>query len=292
MVAQNCDACIVDLDHHCHFINNCVGRTNRHTFFKFVAAASSFGLFAARLNYWTLGHVHCPGAGLGCMMTTQAGMFWMMASAGICGLWILTLLLQQVYLIALNSSSYLATKGKDVAHFKSEFSFEDQQQQYPGCKLPQRKHFRRIWAFITRGEHRVVMHPRADDDETNVGVVVLGAQTEEAQEFLRRGQLEADKAEARAIAQAKLKEKFRWCYALGEVCTACIKPKKCNHDGCNHCPPQNSHVVQGQLLQPVQQLPVVMGKVVAVKAPGTVATGVLSNVGTVVSVVPPAISQV
>lgn len=37
---QSCDICVVNLDHHCPFVNNCVGRGNRRVFVLFTLFAS------------------------------------------------------------------------------------------------------------------------------------------------------------------------------------------------------------------------------------------------------------
>ena len=42
-MCQSCNICVVNLDHHCPFVNNCVGRGNRRVFVLFTLFASMVG---------------------------------------------------------------------------------------------------------------------------------------------------------------------------------------------------------------------------------------------------------
>lgn len=54
---MKCDRCIKGFDHHCRFINMCIGELNYHWFITLVVGvsfdlASMIGLFAASIAYY------------------------------------------------------------------------------------------------------------------------------------------------------------------------------------------------------------------------------------------------
>lgn len=49
-----CDNCVETLDHHCVWVNNCIGRRNYRYFFTFVSTGTFVGLYLA---FGSLGHV-------------------------------------------------------------------------------------------------------------------------------------------------------------------------------------------------------------------------------------------
>lgn len=57
---SQCDRCMVALDHHCTFINNCVGKGNRRLFCIFLATAVVFGTLIARSCFEVEYSQYCP----------------------------------------------------------------------------------------------------------------------------------------------------------------------------------------------------------------------------------------
>lgn len=118
-----CDTCTIDLDHHCPFVDTCVGRGNRRMFLIFCFSASTGCLFAASLMLYKMYHFNPPcGAELSSL--TKAGgesfLSWLLASVSVIvtmvyqqpevpaavllaylvGIWIMLIFGQQVALIA------------------------------------------------------------------------------------------------------------------------------------------------------------------------------------------------
>lgn len=54
---NQCDNCVMDFDHHCIFISNCVGRRNHKTFYLFLIFGSIFSILATILNSITMFYV-------------------------------------------------------------------------------------------------------------------------------------------------------------------------------------------------------------------------------------------
>lgn len=52
-----CDKCVLRFDHHCPWINNCVGAGNHAWFFIFIVAATAYSALCLFISLTTLSHI-------------------------------------------------------------------------------------------------------------------------------------------------------------------------------------------------------------------------------------------
>ena len=116
---SECDCCRVALDHHCPFVNNCVGRGNRRVFVMFCGSAgfTALGSWGAALFAQYTGH-RCEGRGIyhfgwrdvvdwqGCMiLETPAFPLITFVSFLVAG-WILSLFFYQLHSVATETTTF------------------------------------------------------------------------------------------------------------------------------------------------------------------------------------------
>lgn len=130
-----CNACVLNLDHHCGFVNNCVGHGNRRIFVWFCLTAGTGCLLASALMFFKMmgnnpqcRHTHASPAGeqgsfahkLGvvdfmytilCMLVRRTEVLAAALLAFLVGIWIFAIFFQQVALVASKSTTVLAMQA-------------------------------------------------------------------------------------------------------------------------------------------------------------------------------------
>ena len=128
-----CDACTPELDHHCHFVDNCVGVGNRRIFVAFTFFASAGCLLMACLYHHAIAHHYClnvretvlvPDASLlsvfssmyyyfvheyalnKCAFTHRPTVFALMWTAVVMVVWIGLICLSQCVMVMMETTTY------------------------------------------------------------------------------------------------------------------------------------------------------------------------------------------
>jgi hypothetical protein len=275
---QNCDACIIDLDHHCHFVNKCISRSNRHLFVKFLVSCSIYGFYAASQCRWVMEHVYCLSIIEGhtsslfgsldtanCVLSSHPGLLWNYLSTTLCAFWVSFLLVNQMYFVATETTQYYVMKERHV--IRDKYCFEG-------------RHWKNIVRFLRTGTFDVRLRPQQ-------GVVMLSSGSAEAQALLLQGEMQALSAER----MAAIKREYSWknicCKLLSivfkrsdgddDVATSDIHSGHDHHECCGH-DHQHEHVHPHHVPRSVPGvIPTVLGQVVPSSAGS-------SGYGTVVGV--------
>jgi hypothetical protein len=121
---SRCGLCVVALDHHCAFVNNCVGRGNRRVFVLFTLSASIGCALCAILSIYVqyTASDYCPYIGRGsllnlfsvqhCVAKKDLAFVVLVWLAILSSTWIGSICLSQLSFVAGNTTSYLVMKGK------------------------------------------------------------------------------------------------------------------------------------------------------------------------------------
>lgn len=150
-----CDACTPDLDHHCHFVDNCVGIGNRRIFVIFTLFASTGCLLLACLYHHVVMHHYCSNvrdavlvanpsamkifsqiyfffahefALNSCAFSHKPTVFLLMWVSIMMVIWIGLLFLTQCLMVMLETTSYESAKGvqKVTTRVKSAISMTNE----------------------------------------------------------------------------------------------------------------------------------------------------------------------
>jgi len=106
---SKCNICVVQLDHHCPFVNNCVGRGNRRVFVFFTLFAGFGCILVSVLSYYVQRQYLCPDfqGWFWAFFQSQYCAFFALPIftmiswlAGFVGFWIVCICLGQIHLIA------------------------------------------------------------------------------------------------------------------------------------------------------------------------------------------------
>jgi hypothetical protein len=121
-----CNICVISLDHHCVFVNNCVGLGNRLVFVYFTISASLGCLLYVFLSLAAEYSYYCPYVGNGssfkilfkelCMMNINPSLALIKWMSFICVIWIGAIGIGQLVMIAGETTTYETTKGRNHRH--------------------------------------------------------------------------------------------------------------------------------------------------------------------------------
>ena len=120
MHCSRCNICVVSLDHHCPFVDNCVGKGNRRVFVLFTFIASFGCMFNAMLSWIAQYTYDCPKFGTaltafplvqGCVAYNNPFFFVAPWLALLTSLWIFVLFFHQVWMVAASTTTYDLVKG-------------------------------------------------------------------------------------------------------------------------------------------------------------------------------------
>lgn len=205
------------MDHHCHFVNNCIARNNRFAFLKFCICSFIYGwyVFSTLENILVLSL--CPDVDTlyTCGINNYPGVVWTgAATAGAC-LWLLTIILNQAYFVAQETTMYDSMKGRNIDS--------------SGCRG---EHWSRLCQFLcSSGRIQNVKRRRKQ------GVVVLESGSLEARAVLQQAQQQMElsaQQEAARLANASSSSAAASRGWLGWVQSVFVhKHGDCSN--CNHC---------------------------------------------------------
>lgn len=105
-----CDLCIKDYDHHCLFLNRCIGRGNHRLFLFFILSmVIAHLLFVAMAIAYLLDQIPPGGQSLSRWLTLLGGEFWvvvLMSMNSLTLLWEVWLLREQFDTVATGTTTY------------------------------------------------------------------------------------------------------------------------------------------------------------------------------------------
>lgn len=123
MHCSQCNRCVVDLDHHCPFVNNCVAAGNRLHFVQFlIAALVAIGWWIVCFTLTTSSHctgVKGPVHTIACVTVWHRGLAICAVLAVMLWIWIAALFTSQVYMIGAATTTYDMMQGVDSPGLQS-----------------------------------------------------------------------------------------------------------------------------------------------------------------------------
>lgn len=113
-----CDVCIKDYDHHCLFLNRCIGRGNHRLFLLFVLSmVIAHLLFVATAASYLLDKIPAGGHSLSSWITLLGGDFWvvvLMSMNALTLLWEVWLLSEQFDAVATGTTTYFRQRASSA----------------------------------------------------------------------------------------------------------------------------------------------------------------------------------
>lgn len=159
MHCSACDTCVIGLDHHCSFVNNCVGRSNRRIFVLFTLCAA-IGCGVMTQHSFTAQFIHLCGVGSYeltlpwweraiivqiCMLTSYKSLALITYMAFVSSLSIALVFISQMYMVAKETTTFAAMKRPRSA------AFEHSQ----GLRCCSRRGVRNLLFFARTGRYTV-----------------------------------------------------------------------------------------------------------------------------------------
>ena len=187
---SKCNLCIIDLDHHCPFVCNCVGRGNRRMFVYFTLFAAigcllvAITIFYAEYDHFCILEAHKSYAFFQvqkCMLARHPALLFGSWLGLNCFIWIFSIFWGQVSMVAAETTTYEVIKrhnfGKDCMTLRS---------------------LRNLIVFFRTGAYTVSPSEEGEGDGDEASVPLLVAEMREKEKERERADREREKERERS----------------------------------------------------------------------------------------------